>query len=71
MGNIPPGGRGAAGGFHQRGQLSPWHPPGPPGLGRSWSDHKMLTEGAALLPLVVLVVSCPMGRGLSSPWGHG
>lgn len=48
MGNIPPGGRGAAGGFLQRGRLSPWHPPGPPGLGRSWSDHQMLIEGAAL-----------------------
>lgn len=49
MGNIPPGGQGAARGFLWRGWLSPWHPPGSPGLGRSWSDHKTFTEGAALL----------------------
>lgn len=49
MGNIPAGGQGAARGFLWRGWLSPWHPPGSPGLGKSWSDHKMFTEGAALL----------------------
>lgn len=73
MGNIPPGGQGAARGFLWRGWLSPWHPPGSPGLGRSWSDHKTFTEGAALLPGAGAVLSHgerlvqPSGAWLRSP----
>lgn len=73
MGNIPAGGQGAARGFLWRGWLSPWHPPGSPGLGGSWSDHKMFTEGAALLSGAGGVLSHgerpvqPSGAWLRSP----